>query len=80
GPLDEAILAERAMEPAVLAECVVTADVPYVKTALDGARDIIAEGIAENADLLGRLRAHMRQASLLKAIVVDGKQATCVKF
>ncbi|MGB8290251.1 MAG: Tex-like N-terminal domain-containing protein, partial [Rhizobium ruizarguesonis] len=80
GPLAEMILADRAREPAVLAEDFVNADVPDVKTALEGARDIIAEGIAENADLLGRLRAHMRQASLLKAKVVDGKQATGEKF
>ncbi|RWX23527.1 Tex family protein [Rhizobium leguminosarum] len=80
GPLAETILADRAREPAVLAEGFVTADVPDVKTALEGARDIIAEGIAENADLLGRLRAHMRQAALLKAKVVDGKQATGEKF
>jgi uncharacterized protein len=80
GPLAEAILADRAKEPATLAEGYITADVPDVKTALEGARDIVAEGIAENADLLGRLRAHMRSAALLKARVVDGKQAAGEKF
>ncbi|MEZ2129360.1 MULTISPECIES: Tex family protein [unclassified Sinorhizobium] len=80
GPLAEAILADRAKEPTVLAESYVTADVPDVKAALEGARDIVAEGIAENADLLGKLRAHMRQGALLKAKVVDGKQATGEKF
>ncbi len=80
GPLAEVILADRAKEPATLAEGYITADVPDVKTALEGARDIVAEGIAENADLLGRLRAHMRSAALLKARVVDGKQAAGEKF
>ncbi|MBB3394131.1 MULTISPECIES: Tex family protein [unclassified Rhizobium] len=80
GPLAEAILADRSKEPATLAEGYITADVPDVKTALEGARDIVAEGIAENADLLGKLRAHMRSAALLKAKVVDGKQATGEKF
>ncbi|TCL75871.1 Tex family protein [Rhizobium sp. BK251] len=80
GPLGEAILAERAKEPAVLAEGFLTADVPDVKAALEGARDIIAEGISENADLLGKLRGHMRNAALLKAKVVDGKQVTGEKF
>ncbi|KQV32366.1 RNA-binding transcriptional accessory protein [Rhizobium sp. Root1203] len=79
-PLAEAILADRSKEPATLAEGYIAADVPDVKTALEGARDIVAEGIAENADLLGRLRAHMRGAALLKARVVDGKQATGEKF
>ncbi|TCU19064.1 Tex family protein [Rhizobium sullae] len=80
GPLAEAIVADRSKEPAALAEGYITADVPDVKTALEGARDIIAEGIAENADLLGKLRAHMRRAALLKAKVVDGKQAAGEKF
>ncbi|WP_283195240.1 Tex family protein [Rhizobium sp. AN80A] len=80
GPLAEAILADRAKEPATLAEAYITSDVPDVKTALEGARDIVAEGIAENADLLGKLRAHMRGAALLKARVVDGKQAAGEKF
>ncbi|KQV68199.1 Tex family protein [Rhizobium sp. Root1220] len=80
GPLAEAILADRMKEPATLAEAYITADVPDVKTALEGARDIVAEGFAESADLLGRLRAHMRSAALLKAKVVDGKQAAGEKF
>jgi protein Tex len=80
GPLAEAILAERAKEPAALAEAYITADVPDVKMALEGARDIVAEAFAENADLLGKLRAHMRNAALLKAKVVDGKQAAGEKF
>lgn len=80
GPLAEAILADRAKEPAALAEAYITADVSDVKTALEGARDIVAEGFAENADLLGKLRAHMRNAALLKAKVVDGKEATGEKF
>lgn len=79
-PLAEAILADRLKEPATLAESYVSAEVPDVKTALEGARDIVAEGIAENADLLGRLRAHLRGAALLKAKVVDGKQAAGEKF
>ncbi|PZM09198.1 Tex family protein [Rhizobium tubonense] len=80
GPLAEAILADRAREPAVLAEGYITADVADVKTALEGARDIVAEGIAENADLLGRLRTYMKQNATLRAKVVDGKQEAGAKF
>lgn len=79
-PLAEAILADRTIAPADRATAYITADVPDVKTALDGARDIIAEGITENADLLGRLRAHMRQFALLRSKVVDGKQDAGAKF
>lgn len=80
GPLADAILADRTMAPADRAGAYITANVPDVKTALDGARDIIAEGISENADLLGRLRAHMRQVALLRSKVVDGKQEAGAKF
>ncbi|MCV9997643.1 RNA-binding transcriptional accessory protein [Pararhizobium sp. YC-54] len=80
GPLADAILADRTMAPADRAGAYITADVPDVKTALDGARDIIAEGISENADLLGRLRAHMRQVAFLRSKVVDGKQEAGAKF
>ena len=80
GPLAEAILANRAAEPAALAEAYLTQDVPDVKTALEGARDIVAEGIAENADLLGKLRNYMKDKSFLRAKVVDGKQEAGAKF
>ncbi|WP_349957598.1 Tex family protein [Rhizobium sp. ZPR3] len=80
GPLADTILADRSKEPAVLAEGFITADVADVKTALEGARDIIAEGIAENADLLGKLRNYMKTGATLKAAVVDGKQEAGAKF
>jgi protein Tex len=57
-----------------LAAGYVTEAVPDAKAALEGARDILAEGLAENADLLGRLRTHMRQAGRLNARVVPGKR------
>ncbi|CAN7470959.1 Tex family protein [Pararhizobium sp. LjRoot235] len=79
-PLAEATLLDRSIAPADRATAFITAEVPDVKTALDGARDIIAEGITENADLLGRLRAHMRQVAFLRAKVVDGKQEAGAKF
>ncbi|MGN6775894.1 Tex family protein [Rhizobium sp.] len=80
GPLADTILVDRSKEPMVLAEGFITADVPDVKTALEGARDIIAEGIAENADLLGRLRNYLKTNATLKAAVVDGKQEAGAKF
>jgi uncharacterized protein len=80
GPLAEAILADRSIAPAERATAFLTAEVPDVKAALDGARDIIAEGMTENADLLGRLRNHMREAAFLRAKVVDGKQEAGAKF
>lgn len=80
GLLAEALWADRAADPAELAKAYVTGEVADVKAALEGARDIVAETISENADLLGRLRQHMRDGAELKARVVDGKQEQGAKF
>lgn len=80
GPLAEAILADRSKVPAELAAAYVGGEVADVKAALEGARDIVAEGIAENADLLGRLRNHMKERAVMRARVVDGKQEAGAKF
>ena len=58
-PLAEAVLADRAADPAMLAKRFITEAVPDVKAALEGVRDIVAEGLSEDAGLLGRLRSHM---------------------
>lgn len=80
GPLAEAIWDNRSADPAKLAEAYVQGEVADVKAALEGARDIVAETMTENADLLKRLRDYMRQGAMLRAKVVDGKQATGEKF
>jgi uncharacterized protein len=79
-PLLDAILADRSADPQALARAYVTEAVPDTKAALEGARDILAEGLAENADLLGRLRDHMRQVAVLTAKMVDGKATEGAKF
>ncbi|MDP9589671.1 UNVERIFIED_ORG: uncharacterized protein J2W19_002222 [Shinella zoogloeoides] len=80
GPLAEQILADRALVPAELAAKFVSADVPDVKTALEGARDIVAEQLTENADLLKRLRNYMKDNAFLRSRVVEGKQEAGAKF
>ena len=78
--LHDAILADRAADPTALAGGYLSEAFPDTKTALEGARDILAEGLAENAALLGRLRDHMRKAGKLAAKVVAGKEAAGAKF
>ncbi len=80
GPLAEAIWDNRAADPAKLAEAYVKGEIADVKAALEGARDIVAETMTENADLLKRLRDYMRQNAMLRGKVVDGKQAAGEKF
>ncbi len=80
GPLADEILADRALVPAELAEKFLSAEVPDVKSALEGARDIVAEQITENADLLKRLREYMKDNAFLRSRVVEGKQEAGAKF
>jgi len=78
--LADAILADRAADPAALAGGYLSEGFPDAKAALEGARDIVAEGLAEDAALLGRLRDHMRKVGRLTAKVVEGKEAAGAKF
>ena len=80
GPLAEAILASRAALPAELAAAYLTDDVPDAKAALEGARDILSEQFAENADLVGRLRTYMKERAFLRSRVVEGKREAGAKF
>jgi uncharacterized protein len=50
-------------------------DVPDAKTALDGARDILAERFAETAEILEKLRKRMWDEGVLASTVVEGRQA-----
>ncbi len=79
-PLAEAILADRATPPARLAEAFVTAEVADTKEALAGARDILVEGLAEDATLLGRLRAFLEREAILSAKLVPGQEDKGAKF
>ncbi len=79
-PLADAILADRAAVPADLALAYVGDNVPDAKAALEGARDILAEQFAENADLVGRLRAYMKERAVLRSRVAEGKQEAGAKF
>src|SRR5690606_37334341 len=63
-----------------LAAGFVTEGFADAKAALDGARDILAEGLSEDAALLGRLRDHMRKSGRLTAKVVPGKEQAGAKF
>ncbi|TIO06006.1 Tex family protein [Mesorhizobium sp.] len=80
GPLAEAILADRAAVPGELALAYVGEEVADAKAALEGARDILSEQFAENTDLVGKLRAYMKERAFMRSRVVDGKQEAGAKF
>ena len=79
-PLAEAILADHAADPEALAAGYVTEAVPDTKAALNGARDILTERLAEDADLVGALRDFMQRAAVIRARVVEGKEQEGAKF
>ena len=60
-PLADLILNDRSLVPSVVAAPFVQGEVADVKAALDGARDILTERFAEDAALLGTLRAYLRE-------------------
>ena len=79
-PLVDAIMADRAADPEVLAAAFVTEAVTDVKAALEGAREIIAERLVENAGLKAQLRTHMQSVARLVAEVLAGKEGEGAKF
>ncbi|MGS4946257.1 Tex family protein [Meridianimarinicoccus sp. RP-17] len=76
----QAIMADRAARPEALAAGYLGDEVPDTKAALEGARDILTEMLAENADLLGRLRGFMQAEAFVVARVQKGKEEAGAKY
>jgi uncharacterized protein len=81
-PLSELLLTEPQNDPKKVAETYVDADknVADVTAALDGARAILVERFAEDADLIGALREQMWSNGLMGSKVRDGKKTEGEKF
>ena len=80
GPLANALLTDRGKDPEREAAALLGEDVPDVKAALDGARDILAEQFAETPELVGRLREHLMTYAVVRARVVNGKEEEGAKY
>ncbi len=79
-PLLRGIQADRAADPVASAEGYLSDAVLTTKDALNGARDILAEELGENAALLGRLRELMHKEAVISARVNKGKEEVGAKF
>jgi uncharacterized protein len=81
-PLSELLLTEPQNDPKKVAETFVNAEknVADVAAALDGARAILVERFAEDADLIGALREQMWSNGLMASKVRDGKKTEGEKF
>ena len=81
-PLADALLADPGLQPEAGAAPYVDAGkgVADAKAALDGARAILIERWSEDAALLGELRGWLEREGVIRARVVEGKQAAGEKY
>jgi protein Tex len=81
-PLAELLLTQPQNKPEVVAKDFVDADkqVPDVAAALDGARAILVERFAEDADLIGKLREELWLNGSMVSTVRKGKKIEGEKF
>src|SRR6195952_1210547 len=81
-PLSELLLTQPQNDPQVVAASYVDAEkqVADVAAALEGARAILVERFAEDADLIGRLREEMWSNGVMAASVRRGKKTEGEKF
>ncbi len=81
-PLADILLTDTQAEPLALAADYLNPEAGFAdaKAALNGARDILAERFAEDAQLLDTLREHLWRTGLLQARVIEGKEAEGEKF
>ncbi|MGH3718283.1 MAG: Tex family protein [Pseudonocardiaceae bacterium] len=81
-PLAEALLADPTQDPPATAAAYVDpeAGVPDAAAALEGARAILVERFAEDADLIGSLREQMWSRGRMVSRVREGRQEAGAKF
>ncbi len=81
-PLAQALLEDPSVAPESRAESFVDADkgVADTKAALDGARAIVMENLAEDATLVGELRDWLWDGGRIRARVFEGKEDEGAKF
>ncbi|GIJ60489.1 hypothetical protein Vau01_080050 [Virgisporangium aurantiacum] len=81
-PLADALLADPSLDPPVAAAEYVSKEkgVADPAAALEGARFILVERFAEEADLIGELREQMWERGRLTSRVRDGKEEAGAKF
>ncbi|MEU0570572.1 Tex family protein [Nonomuraea sp. NPDC005983] len=79
-PLADQLLGDPSLDPAVVAEGFVTEGVADGAAALEGARAILVERFAEDADLIGGLREQLWSRGRLASKVREGKEEAGAKF
>lgn len=79
-PLAEALLSQPELNPEVVATEYLSDHVSDAKAALDGARAILMEKFAEEAELMGMLRDKLWREGQIHATVIAGQEGAGEKF
>ena len=79
-PLANILMDQRERDVELRAERFLTDDVPTIEDALQGARDIIAERISEDAEVRHRTRRLFEKDAAVKAKLVRGKEEEGAKY
>ncbi len=81
-PLAEVLLADPTLVPETEAAKFFNAEAGFAdtKAVLDGARQILMEQFAEDAQLLGALREYLDEHGVVKSVVAEGKETEGAKF
>jgi protein Tex len=79
-PLAKMIMSQRGGDPEQMAERFVKGDVIDEDMAIQGARDIIAEWINENAVARARMRTTFQRKAMLQSKLVKGKEEEGAKY
>ena len=81
-PLAEALLGDPNLVPETEAAKYFNAEAGFAdtKAVLDGARQILMEQFAEDAQLLGTLREYLDEHGVVKSVVAEGKETDGAKF
>lgn len=79
-PLADKLFADPTLDPEAEAQAFTSAEVADTKAALDGAKYILMERFAEDAELLNKIRRYLKQNAQLEAKVIAGKEKEGAKF
>lgn len=81
-PLADKLLTDPTLNPETIAAEFINPEknIPDITAALLGARHILLEQFAEDAELIGRLREYLWENAVLKSDVIADKQAIGAKF
>ncbi|MCO1335500.1 RNA-binding transcriptional accessory protein [Microbulbifer sp. OS29] len=86
-PLADALIGNPSLDPSVEAQAYLNTEhedaslqVKDIKAALDGAKFILMERFAEDAELLGKLRGFLKRDGQVKSKLLDGKEEEGAKF